>query len=62
MTKEDEILKELKWQTKLLESNFAVLNQIKFDLQNARIMEESTYKIPVGRKQKVWDRFRSLFK
>jgi len=49
MTTEEEILKELKWHTKLIEAEFALLADIKFELINARI-QPATYTIPVPKK------------
>ena len=57
MTVEDEILRELKEQTKLMRAKTALLSEIKFELQNARKLSESTYKIP-QRKPTAWERFR----
>jgi len=57
MTVEDEILKELREQNKLIRAEIGVLSEIKFELQNARKLSETTYKIPV-RKPSQWERFR----
>ena len=55
MTVEDEILKELKEQTRFLKVNYGLLSEIKFELQNARKLSEATYKI---KKPGAWVRFR----
>ena len=51
---EEEILKELKWQTKLKEAEIAMLNDIKFELINSRV-HAATYTIPIPSR---WQRFR----
>jgi hypothetical protein len=55
MTVDDEILKELKEQTRFLKVNYGLLSEIKFELQNARKLSEATYKI---KKPGAWVRFR----
>ena len=40
MTVDDEILKELKEQTRFLKVNYGLLSEIKFELQNARKIKE----------------------
>lgn len=57
MTTEDEILKELKEQTRLMKVNLGILSEIKFGIQNARKLSEATYKIPM-KKPSAWVRFR----
>ena len=47
MTVDDEILKELKEQTRFLKANLGLLSEIKFGIQNARKLSEATYKIPM---------------
>jgi hypothetical protein len=56
MTVEDEILKEMKFQTKFIRANTILLTEIKFELQNARKLLESTYKIKV--KESWFDRIK----
>ena len=58
MTLDDEILKELKWQTKLKEAEIAMLNDIKFELINSRV-HAATYTIPIPTR---WQRFRYWLK
>jgi len=47
MTVEDEILKEMREQTRYLKAQLGVLAEIKFELQNSRKLSESTVKIKV---------------
>ena len=61
MVVEDEILKELKEQTKFIKAEFSVLSEIKFELQNARKLSEATFKIPLKVPTK-WERFRYWLK
>ncbi len=64
MTVEDNILRELEWQTKLSRAQLVTLTEIKFELQNSRKLSEGTYKIPAvpnvigGAKPSAWKRFR----
>jgi len=48
MTVEDEILKELREQTRYLKATLGVLSEIKFEIQNSRKLSESTFKIKIG--------------
>ena len=48
MTTEDEILKELREQTRYPRATLGLLSEIKFELQNSRKLSESTFKIKVG--------------
>ena len=59
MTTDDEILKELKWQTKLIEAEIAMLNDIKFELINSRV-HAATYTIPIPKKSFV-ERLREMW-
>ena len=61
MTVEDEILKELKFQTKFIRANTVLLTEIKFELQNARTLSEASYKIRVN-KPGLWEQFRYWLK
>ena len=61
MTVADEILKELKEQTKLMKVGIGLLSEIKFELQNARKLSEATFKIPLKVPTK-WERFRYWLK
>ena len=58
MTIDDEILKELKWQSKLIEANFALLNDIKFEMINSRKQSEITYTIPIPEKKGIVQKLR----
>ena len=51
MTVEDEILKELREQNRFIKAQLVVLTEIKFELQNSRVMSETSYKIKV---KKSW--------
>ena len=48
MTVEDDILKELREQTRYLKATLGVLSEIKFEIQNSRKLSESTFKIKIG--------------
>ena len=56
---DDEILKELKWQKKLIEVEIAMLNDIKFELINSRV-HAATYTIPISKKSFV-ERLREMW-
>ena len=56
MTVEDDTLKELKEQTRFIKAGYGVLNEIKFELQNARKLSEARYTIPLKVPTK-WERF-----
>jgi hypothetical protein len=57
MTTDDEILKELKWQSKLIEAEFALLTDIKFELINSRKLSDYTYTVPLPKTPALWERF-----
>jgi len=59
MTVEDEILKELREQTRYLKATLGVLSEIKFEIQNSRKLSESTYRIKV--RESWFDRIKKLF-
>lgn len=63
MTMDEKILDELKEQTKLMRAGVFLLTEIKFELQNQRVMKEaagSTYKIKV--KESWIDRLKAILK
>lgn len=63
MTVEDQILEELRMQTKVMRAQLGSLSEIKFELQNSRKMQEAdgiSYKIKV---RKSWlDRIKEILK
>jgi hypothetical protein len=59
MTVEDEILKEVREQTRYLKAQLGVLSEIKFELQNSRKLSESTFKIKV--RESWFERIKKLF-
>jgi hypothetical protein len=57
MTVQDEILKELQWQTKLLKAELALLSEIKFEILNANLQKQTTYTIPIPEKKGIIQTF-----
>jgi len=47
MTVEDEILRELREQTRYMKATLGILSEIKFEIQNSRKLSESTFKIKI---------------
>ena len=56
MTAEEEILKAIEWQNKLVKAELVLLTEIKFELQVARKHAEIVYSIPTP--PSMWQRFR----
>jgi hypothetical protein len=60
MTVEDEILKEMREQTRYMKAQLGVLAEIKFELQNSRKLSESTFKIKI--RESWFDRVKMILR